>query len=338
MGKTYKVALVPGDGVGQDLIEAACRMLGTVAKKYNFQLEYEELPFGASALREFGNAVPKKTLDTLKKYHSILLGTVDVKNITTGSPVGILRKELNLFADVRPGKAYEGVWNISPQIDVICIRENTEGFLADRNLYYGNGEFMPNPDQAMSLRLISRSACHKVAEFAFNYAEQRGRKKLVALHKNVALPCTCGLFLESVREIAARHPSVSYTEEYIDTAAHDLISDPERYDVILTTNLFGDILSDELAALVSGMMPTASYNEHQGVFMPLNHAPRLADKGKYVVSPMSMILCVRELLHYLEEHKAADNLNNAFAGLLTGSRNWEQAGTLGIVDMIAENL
>jgi isocitrate/isopropylmalate dehydrogenase len=338
MSKTYRVALLPGDGVGHDLIEAACRLLEVVSKKYNFHLELNTLPFGAAAFQEYGDAVPKSTLQLLKEYSSIILGTVDVKNIPTGSPVGILRKELNLYADVRPGKAFKGVWSISPDIDVVCIRENTEGFLADRNLFYGYGEFMPNADQAMSLRLISREACRKVAEFAFRYAEKNGRKTITALHKNVALPCTCGLFLESVREIARKHPAIEYREEYIDNASHDLILHPEKYDIVLTTNLFGDILSDELAALVSGMMPTASYNDNQGLFMPLNHAPRVNDRGKYIVSPMSMILCVREMLGFWGEDKAAGNLNRAFSKMLADSEEWKTFGTLEIINKVNEYL
>lgn len=321
--KQYNIALLPGDGVGPELIQSARQVFETVERKSKgFSLNFSEYPFGQRPYEDRGQAIPDQTLAGIKASHATLMGALSVENIPSPSPVGFLRKELDLFADVRPIHSFPGAWCLKPNIDLVCIRENTEGFLADRNLYKGYGEFMPNKDQVMSLRVITRQACEKIAEFAFKYALTNQRKKITVLHKGNVLKLGCGFFLEIVSEISKKFPEIELTDEYIDSAANNLIVKPESYDILLTTNLFGDIISDEAAALVSSLVPTANIGPTNALFMPINHDPRPHEAGLGVVNPLGTILCTGLLLEHLGEIEAGQSVQKAVrkglqAGLLS---------------------
>ncbi|HWQ79225.1 MAG TPA: isocitrate/isopropylmalate family dehydrogenase [Anaerovoracaceae bacterium] len=338
MKKVYNIALLPGDGVGTELVSAARTVLEQVEKKTgSFDLNFTEYAFGLKPYTESGQAVPEQTLTGLKQSQAALLGAVSVADIPSPSPVGFIRKELNLFADVRPIRSLPGAWSLKPGIDLVCIRENTEGFLADRNLYQGYGEFMPREDLVLSMRVISRRASENIARFAFRYARANGRKKITVLHKAGVLKLGCGLFLQTVKDIGREYPEIELTDEYIDNAANNLIAKPESYDILLTTNLFGDIISDEAAALVSSIVPTANIGPDNALFLPINHSPRLHDAGKGVVDPLGMILCVGMLLDHLSEPAAGNMVRGAVAeslreGLLAG------LSTSGITGKICERI
>lgn len=317
MKKAYNIALVPGDGVGHELIASARTVLESVAQKnITFDLNFKEYPFGQGAYEELGQAVPEHTLAGIKASDAALIGAVSVAKIPSPSPVGFLRKELNLFADVRPVRSFQGAWSLKPHIDLVCIRENTEGFLADRNLYEGYGEFMPTEDLVLSMRVISRQACENIARFTFNFARGNGRKKVTVLHKAAVLKKGCGLFLETVRNIGKEYPDIELTDEYIDLAANNLITKPESYDILLTTNLFGDIISDEAAALVSSLVPTANIGPKHAIFLPINHNPRFADAGKGLVNPIGIILCAAMMLEHLGETEAGKSVKRAVENAL----------------------
>ena len=229
MTKEYAIALLPGDGVGQELMASAKTVLEHIEQKTgSFRLKFKEYPFGQKAYEEYGKAVPDHTLAGLKASQAALMGAVSVAKIPSPSPVGFLRRELNLFADVRPVRSFPGVWSLKPDIDLVCIRENTEGFLADRNLYKGYGEVMPNEDLVLSMRVISRQASENIAKFAFNYARANKRKKITVLHKAAVLKQGCGLFLQVVRDIGKEYPDIELTDEYIDSAANNLITNPGK--------------------------------------------------------------------------------------------------------------
>ncbi len=274
----YRVGLLSGDGVGAELIEAASVVLQTVATKSDrFQIRLQTYPYGKKAYEQLGEACPAETLEGIRSSAAALLGAICVKGIPSPSPIGYLRKQLNLYADVRPIRSFPGVWSLRPDIDLVCIREATEGFIADRNLYKGYGEFMTNKDQVVSLRIVSREACERIAKFAFDYAQKNDRRKITALHKASVLKMGCGLFLESVKKIAAGYPAIELCEESIDDAAGNLIKHPENYDILLTTNLFGDIISDEAAGLVSSLIPTGNFGTSTPVFMPIDHKPHYSE-------------------------------------------------------------
>ncbi|MGE5607127.1 MAG: isocitrate/isopropylmalate dehydrogenase family protein, partial [Bacteroidota bacterium] len=298
----YRIALLPGDGVGPELLKSACRVLDEVQKNTaDFRLEFVEYPFGKQALDDFGAVLPDQTLEGVRMADAVLIGAVNTGDISGLSPLGRIRKELNLFADVRPVKTFPGVWSLKPNIDLVCIRENMEGFLADRNLFKGYGEFMPTEDTVVSLRLLTREGCERISRFAFEYARQHQRKRITAVHKCNVLKMGCGFFLEIVRQTAREYPDIELKDEYIDNVAHNLIKSPDKYDVILTTNLFGDIISDEASALVSGLVPTGNIGQAASVFLPVNHNPRYEAAGKNIINPLPMILCAGMMLGHLGE-------------------------------------
>lgn len=313
LAKEYKIALLSGDGVGAELIESASLVLQAAAGSHGFELQFHTYPFGKKAYDQCGEACPAETLAGIRSSTATLLGAVCVKGIPSPSPIGFLRKELNLFADVRPIRSFPGIWSLRPNIDMVCIRESTEGFIADRNLYKGYGEFMTSKDQVVSLRVISRRACENIAKFAFEYARKNNRKKITALHKANVLKMGCGLFLEAVQHIAVDYPDIESCDESVDSAAGGLIKNPENYDVLLTTNLFGDILSDEAAGLVSGLVPTGNFGTSTPFFMPIDHSPHYSQEGKGTISPLGIILCVSMLLDHVGELTASSAVKRAVA-------------------------
>jgi isocitrate/isopropylmalate dehydrogenase len=317
MVNEYGIALLPGDGVGPELIDSARIILQAAENKSkNFHMNFRTYPFGKKAYDECGEACPGSTLAGLKSSSAALLGAVSVADIPSPSPIGFLRKELNLFADVRPIRSFPGVWSLKPNIDIVCIRENTEGFLADRNLYKGYGEFMVSKDQVLSLRVITRHACENIARFAFEYARRNKRKSVTVLHKANVLKYGCGLFLQTAQEISKEFPDIQMLDEYIDSAANNLIASPEKYDVLLTTNLFGDIISDEAAALVSSVVPTGNIGPASALFLPINHSPRYKEASKGTVNPIGAILCTAMLLEYLGEIDASESVKSAVTDYL----------------------
>lgn len=311
MLKQYNIALLTGDGVGPELMAAATEVLNVVERTSGcFKLSVTEYPFGKTAYEATGKAIPEPTLAGIKASDASLLGAIAVDG-SFSSPVGFLRKELGLYADIRPVRSFPNVWSLKPDIDLVCIRENTEGFLADRSLYQGHGEFMPSEDLALSLRVVSREACERISRYAFEYARKNNRKKITLLHKNIIFKEGCGLFLESARKVGCDYPEIELTDEFIDIAANKLICSPGDYDILLTTNLFGDIISDEAAGLVSSMVPTANIGSHYALFIPIDHSARFELAGKGVVNPLATFLSIGMLMEHLGEKESAQLVNNA---------------------------
>lgn len=304
--KYYKIALLPGDGIGPEVLNSTLQVLKRAQEVCGgISLEFREYPIGRKAFAEQGDTLPPDTLQGIRAADAALIGAISTEGIPSPSPIGRLRKELNLFADVRPIKAYPGVWSHRPDLDIVFIRENTEGFLADRNLFKGDGEFMPTADTVMSLRLLTRQGCERIARFAFAYARSNKRKTITVVHKKNVLKTSCGFFLNVVREVAQEFPEIVLRDEYVDSVANNLITAPEKYDVILATNLFGDIISDEGAALVSNLVPTANIGEKTAVFLPVNHEARYEESGKDLVNPLPSILCGAMMLSHLGAVRAS---------------------------------
>ncbi|MEM6665799.1 MAG: isocitrate/isopropylmalate family dehydrogenase, partial [Pseudomonadota bacterium] len=229
------------------------------------------------------------------------------------NPSGVLRRELELFANIRPARSWPGLPTATGRAtDLIVVRENLEGFYADRNMHLGPGEFMPVPGVALAVRRITETACRRIAVSAFELAMTRPLKRVTAVHKANVMRVSDGLFLETVRDVATAYPEATYEEELVDAAAALLVRDASRFDVIVTTNMFGDILSDLAAELAGGLGLAGSLNVGPTVAAAQaqhGSAPDIAGMGK--ANPTSMILSVAMLLHHLGETNAATVINAA---------------------------
>jgi isocitrate/isopropylmalate dehydrogenase len=315
--KTFKIALVPGDGVGKEVVEAARAVLEATAQKDGgIAFEFTEYPGGKLAYDQFKDPLPPETLEGIRQSDSALMGAMSTGLVPPPSPMGRLRRELDLYADVRPIQSYPGVWCLKEKMDLIVVRENTQGFLADRNLFKGYGEFMPDQDTVLSLRVLTRKASERIARFAFDYATKLSRKRVTVAHKANVLRTGDGFFLEICKAVAKDYPAVELKDEYVDGVANNLISHPESYDVLLTTNMYGDIISDEAAALVSSIVPTANFGKGCALFRPI-HEAMLDIAGKDIVNPTSTILSGMMMLDYLGAFDAAARIKRAVREVLT---------------------
>jgi len=315
--RTYRIALLTGDGVGPVLAEESAGLLELLGRQTGFRCELERCPFGREAFLKTGTPLPEASLAGIRSADAAIAAAVDAKDVRGPTPVGLLRKELDLFADVRPIRSRPGRWSLRENLDLVVIREITQGFLSDRNLHAGSGEWMSDENSAFSLRVVTYEASRRIADYAFEYAERNGRRKVTALHKAAIFKMTCGTFLRACRNASAAHPAIAYEEEVADSAANGLIAHPERYDVLLTTNLFGDILSDEAAALVSSLAPSVNQGPGVRVYLPVNHAPSYRALAEDRYDPMPALLCLHMLLRDLGETEAAELLDGAVSEALS---------------------
>src|SRR5262245_12673710 len=244
-----KFAVLPGDGIGPETTDAQLRVLKAANARFRLEIQTETHPIGFATLRSEGTTLPAAVLAACRAADGILLGPVshlDYPPRAQGgiNPSGELRIALDLYANIRPSRSRAGVqhWGRTP-MDLVIARENTEGFYADRSMFLGPGEFMPTPDTALAIRKVTARASRRIALTAFRIARAR-RRKVTAVHKANVVKVSEGLFLREVSAVANDFPEVTYEEQLIDSMSAMLVRDAERYDVVVTTNMFGDILSD----------------------------------------------------------------------------------------------
>lgn len=301
----YKIAVIPGDGIGKTVVPEAVRVLESTGLEFDFQ--YMEV--GYEVFKKVGTSVPEDILSKIKRTQACLFGatTTPVGVADYRSAVVTLRKALDLYANVRPAKSYP-IRSSVKDVDLVIVRENTEGL-------YSGIEFELE-DSAFTLRMITRRASERIARFAFNLAMKRRRKVTVVTKANV-LRKSCGLFREVTLLVAKDYPEVEVNELFVDVAAMNLVLRPQVFDVILTSNLFGDILSDEAAGLVGGLGLASSANigDDYALFEPVHgSAPDIAGKG--IANPMAAILSAKMMLNYLGENKWAEHVENAVVTVL----------------------
>lgn len=301
----YKIAVIPGPGIGSEVVPEAIRVLDST--ELNFDYKYFEVGF--EVWQKTGFPVPINVLEEIKKTQACLFGA-------TTTPVGVpgyksaiitLRTDLGLYANVRPAKSYSNQKGMK-NVDLVIVRENTEGLYSGMEFELG--------DSAYSIRKITRQATERITKFAFELAMKRQKKITVVTKANV-LRLSDGLFLDVSRKIAKGYPEVEVEEAFVDVTAMRLILKPEIFDVIVTSNLFGDILSDESAGLVGGLglAPSANIGENYALFEPVHgSAPRLA--GKNIANPIAAILASKMMLDYLGEKNWAERIENAVVSLL----------------------
>jgi isocitrate/isopropylmalate dehydrogenase len=268
---------------------------------------------GLAALKEGGSTFPDDVLELAHSVEGVILGPVSTFEYPPPAKGGInpsatIRKGLDLYANIRPSHTRPGVPAKAASMDLVIVRENTEGFYADRNMYAGSGEFQPTEDVAIALRKISAYGCRRIAEVAFELAQRR-RKVLTMVHKANVFKVTDGLFRREVLRVAERFPNVKLDEALVDAMAALLVRKPEAFDVIVTTNMYGDILSDEAAELAGGLGLGASINagdEHVIAQAAHGSAPDIA--GKNIANPTALMLSAAMLLDWLGAHRQRQDL------------------------------
>jgi isocitrate dehydrogenase (NAD+) len=323
----HEVTLIPGDGTGPELIDATRRVLEATGVEF----EWDEHPAGEDVYEEEGTPFPDRTLDSVKRTG------VGIKGPTT-TPVGsgfrsvnvLLRKELDLYACIRPCKAYEGVRTRFPETDIVIVRENTEDLYAGIEFERGTeeneklvrflAEELDSPvreGSGISIKPISEFGSDRIVESAFQYAEANGRKKVTAAHKANIMKHTDGLFLEVARKVAERHPDIEFEDRIIDNLCNQLVSRPEEYDVIVLPNLYGDIVSDLGAGMIGGLglAPGANIGTEAAMF-EATHGSAPKYKGQNKVNPTALMLSGVLMLHHLGEDEAADKLEAAIAAVI----------------------
>ena len=313
MTKTYDVAVLKGDGIGPEITEAAVKVLDAVQKSStNFNLNYLYGEAGYHCIAEHGTNLPPETVTLLKHTVACLKGPMTTPE-EPGAPVSVavtLRRMFNLYANVRPCRSFPNVESLKPDLDFVVVRENTEGL-------YSGVEFQLAPGVGVALRIITQEASLRVAEFAFKLAENR-KKHLTYVHKGNILRITDGIFKDAVKEAAKKHPAVTIDELHIDAATMQLIKRPENFDVIVTTNLFGDILSDEAAQVTGslGLAAGANIGNSYAMFEPVHgSAPKYTNMNR--VNPIATIMAAAMMLDYLGEKAAALKIEKAVLEVLS---------------------
>lgn len=319
-----RLLLLDGDGIGPEISRATVAVLTAADERLGLGLAFERAEIGFTALSATGSTFPDRVLEAAKGADGVILGPVShnaYPPVAEGglNPSAQLRTRLDLFANIRPARTRGGLPpRCGKPIDLVVVRENTEGFYADRSMHLGPGEMMPSPDLALAFRKVSRAASLRIAEAGFALAGQR-RHKVTAVHKANVLRVSDGLFLECVREVASRHPQVEYEEQLVDAMAALLVRDASAFDVIVTTNMFGDILSDEAAEISGSLGLAASLNAgamHAVAQAQHGSAPGIA--GQDIANPASLIGSAAMLLAWLGERRSAPKLTEA-AALIEGA-------------------
>jgi len=316
-----RLLVLEGDGIGPEITAATLDVLSAADRAFGLGLSFETAAIGFTALAAEGTTFPETVFEKARAADGVILGPVshhDYPPVSQGgiNPSAALRKRLDLFANIRPARSRAGFPpRCGRPVDLVIVRENTEGFYADRSMFLGNGEFMPTPDLALSVRKITREGSTRIAESAFVLAMQR-RRKVTAVHKANVLRVSDGLFLECVRAVRARYPHVEYEERIVDAMAALLVRDASVFDVILATNMFGDILSDQASEIAGSLGLAASINAgttHAVAQAQHGSAPDIAGQDR--ANPASLIGSAAMLLAWRGERRGARNCVQAAAAI-----------------------
>ena len=332
----HTIVLIPGDGIGPEVTAATRRVIEAAG----LSVEWVELPAGAAALEQgFDNVLPQRTLAAIQAHKVALKGPVTTPIGKGFTSVNVqLRKKLNLYAAVRPTHSVPGVKTRFDNVDIIIVRENTEGL-------YSGLEQEVVPGVVTSLKVATEVACMRIARFAFRYATRNHRKKITAFHKANIMKMSDGLFLTCARRIhEEEYPNIEYEELIIDAGCMRLVQDPGRFDIILSENLYGDVVSDLCAGLVGGLgvVPGSNIGDDVAVFEAVHgSAPDIAGRG--IANPLALLMSGVMMLRHIHENAIADKIENAYKQVLIEGRTLTRdlggsAGTNGFADAIIAKL
>ncbi len=286
----YKISLITGDGIGPEISDSTVSVLDCINEKYDMKFEITKLLAGDKALEITGNPLPDETINIIKDSDACLKAPVGE---CAADVIVVLRRMLDLYANIRPAKSYPHMPSLRDDIDMVIVRENTE------DLYKGD-EFRVD-GAAVALRTISEAASKRIAKYAFETAMQRdSMRKVTCVHKKNVMRITDGLFADACTDVSKDYPDVSFEEMYVDACAMNLIRQPEQFDVIVTTNLFGDILSDESSQVVGGlgMAPAANIGDDFALFEPV-HGAAFDIAGQNIANPSSFLLSIKMMFDWL---------------------------------------
>lgn len=352
-----RILVLPNDGIGPEITEATVTVINALNARYGLGLQLFERLVGERALETVGTTVPEPLRRELLDAEGILFGPVSTHTYPKDNPEAInpsafIRRHLELYANIRPARTREGVPAHARDTNMVIVRENSEGFYADRNMVLGSGEFMPTEDMALSVRKITRQGSERIAVVAFDLARRR-RKKVTVVHKANVMKLTDGLFVETVRDVATQFSDVEVEELFVDAAAAHLVRRPHEFDVMVTTNLFGDVLSDLAAELVGSLGLGGSVNtgpSHVVAQAQHGSAPDIAGQGK--ANPIGLMVSAAMMLAELGARHGRDDLRAASTALEkaidvalvdTGNRTPDLGGSattaavaVAVVDALAE--
>jgi 3-isopropylmalate dehydrogenase len=315
-----RLLLLPGDGIGPEIAAATRRVLAALDARFGLGLQIEERSIGFAALARAGTTLPDDILPRAREVDGTILGPIGHLDYPPRDRGGVnvsaaFRTGLDLYANERPARTRPGVPHRGAEMDLVIVRECTEGMYPDRNMHLGHAELMPTADVALSIRKITRPACRRIAHWAFRRARAR-RRKVTAVHKANNMIVTDGLFLEEVRRAAADYPDVALDEMLVDAAAAWLVRDPGRFDVIVSTNFYCDILSDLAAELAGGLGLAASINANETMCVAQaqhGSAPDIAGQDR--ANPTSLILSAAMLIDWHAARQGRPDLGAAAAAL-----------------------
>jgi len=298
----YDISLITGDGIGPELSESAISILETIHDKLDVKTKIISLEAGDVALEKYGHALPDETFESIKSSNACLKAPVGE---SAADVIVVLRRKLDLFANIRPAKSYPNTPALRDDVDLVIVRENTE------DLYTGQ-EFELD-GSAVAMRIITEKASKRIAKYAFQTAIQRNdRRRVTCVHKSNVMRKTDGLFSKSCESVAKEFPDIKFDQMYVDACSMNLIRQPQEFDVIVTTNLFGDILSDESSQVVGGlgMAPAANIGDNFGLFEPV-HGAAFDIAGKQIANPTSFILSIKMMFEWLGVKNNDQNASNA---------------------------
>jgi isocitrate dehydrogenase (NAD+) len=310
----YKITLIPGDGIGPDITEAAVKVVDATG----VNIRWEEMKAGLNAIDKYKDPLPEITLESIRSNKVALKGPLTTPVGSGFRSINVaLRKEFDLFVNLRPAKSFEGIKTRYNNIDLIVFRENTEEFYAGIEHYID-----PQRSAAETIGVVTRNGSERICRYAFEYARKHNRKKITVVHKANILKFTGGLFLEVARKVADEYPEIQCDDRIIDNMCMQLVMNPNQFDVILTTNLFGDILSDLVSGLVGGLglAPGANIGFNTAIFEAVHgSAPDIA--GKDIANPSAVILAGAQMLDYLGEIDRANQITDAVSDVIRDGKH-----------------
>lgn len=316
-----KLAVLDGDGIGPEITDATVQVLEAAASRVGLALKITRGLIGWKGYEKHKSTLPEETIEILRSHQGWIVGPTFAGEYPKDDPVrghpnGYIRRNFKMFANVRPVEAWPQFDPLIPDLDITVLRENTEGFYPDRNLAWGYGEFKPTEDVALSLRVITGVACDRFARYCFEHAHATGNKLINVVHKRTALPQTDGLFIASFENIGKEFPDIKIEIVRVDTFSSSFPRDPHRFKLVATTNLFGDIMSDQASGLAGGVGMAPSLNaglEHAMAQAVHGTAPDIAGQGK--ANPSALILSTALLMSWFFQ-RTGNEAYRTVAGLI----------------------